>query len=881
MKSSKKVLAFALAAAMVVTAVPATNAQAASTAKLSAKKATVYSEGYKTVTVKTPKSWKSVKVTATSNKKSVAKVKKTAAKKIKVTGVKPGTAKVTVKVTYKTSTKKNAKAKTKKLTYTLKVAKVGVALSGDSVVAIGSTTKLTNTKKNSSRAKITYTSSDDSIATVAADGTVTGVKAGKATITAKITVGKDSAETTKDVEVKKFILNSVTQSKLRELTVDVAGDTKALKATDFTVVNPKTNVKYPVSKIAVDSKNTTKVTLTMFADLSDAADYDVTLDGITKSFKATDGKVASISVDPLTIPYATEKEIKLVSKDANGVIVKELPYGKADSSYTFTINTNGNGYTSGSNLYLNKAGDTAVAEISYKSGKYDKDGKPVDNIAAQKVTITAVDQSAVSEFAVKIDKVGKSFDKAKDTNKIAVEDTTRTTAYFKIKDADGKEVSDSVYNKYTVESSDKSVLMLDSNTITVDSNKTRSVVLKGVKVGTAYLLFKDRDNKIVGSVAIDVVAKREVASITLDKNYLTISNTANTTRTVKATLKDQYGDDWTLGTDYIQPEYKDSSNGEKLASISATGNKVTVNVASAKIGTYNYYIQYWKDGKNPVSQVLTIVVSEPTNKNDVSKIDSYRVSFDNETVDTTVKEGNLDQTADTADIKANLIGVAGGVDKTVVSDNSVIYTVKKADGTVIFGYEGNEAAPTTGTVKTNAAIQVDTNTVSSQTDLAGVTGSTLNISVVSDGGIGYKEKNLGAGSYTVIARYAGKVYTSNFVISDNQGKASVTFTPEYSSSNVLQFGSSATVKQALEKAIQEVDYNGYKINSSALASNIVKVEGTINNVPGKVNVDITNDIIARQNNFTVTKLVVKVKVPDTNVYTDVEVDLPNTVITIQ
>ena len=786
-----------------------------------------------------------------------------------------------VKVTYKTSTKKKAKAKTKKLIYTLKVAKVSVALSGDSVVAIGSTTKLTNTKKNSSRAKITYTSSDDSIATVAADGTVTGVKAGKATITAKITVGKDSAETTKDVEVKKFILNSVTQSKLRELTVDVAGDTKALKATDFTVVNPKTNVKYPVSKIAVDSKNTTKVTLTMFADLSDAADYDVTLDGITKSFKATDGKVASISVDPLTIPYATEKEIKLVSKDANGVIVKELPYGKADSSYTFTINTNGNGYTSGSNLYLNKAGDTAVAEISYKSGKYDKDGKPVDNIAAQKVTITAVDQSAVSEFAVKIDKAGKSFDKAKDTNKIAVEDTTRTTAYFKIKDADGKEVSDSVYNKYTVESSDKSVLMLDSNTITVDSNKTRSVVLKGVKVGTAYLLFKDRDNKIVGSVAIDVVAKREVASITLDKNYLTISNTANTTRTVKATLKDQYGDDWTLGTDYIQPEYKDSSNGEKLASISATGNKVTVNVASAKIGTYNYYIQYWKDGKNPVSQVLTIVVSEPTDKNDISKIDSYRVSFDNETVDTTVKEGNLDQTADTADIKANLIGVAGGVDKTVVSDNSVIYTVKKADGTVIFGYEGNEAAPTTGTVKTNAAIQVDTNTVSSQTDLAGVTGSTLNISVVSDGGIGYKEKNLGAGSYTVIARYAGKVYTSNFVISDNQGKASVTFTPEYSSSNVLQFGSSATVKQALEKAIQEVDYNGYKINSSALASNIVKVEGTINNVPGKVNVDITNDTIARQNNFTVTKLVVKVKVPDTNVYTDVEVDLPNTVITIQ
>ena len=798
-----------------------------------------------------------------------------------------------VKVTYKTSTKKSAKTKTKKLTYTLKVAKVGVALSGDSAVAIGSTTKLTNTKKNSSRAKITYTSSDDSIATVAADGTVTGVKAGKATITAKITVGKDSAETTKDVEVKKFILNSVTQSKLRELTVDVAGDTKALKATDFTVVNPKTNVKYPVSKIAVDSKNTTKVTLTMFADLSDAADYDVTLDGITKPFKATDGKVTSISVDPQTIPYATEKEIKLVSKAANGVIVKELPYGKADSSYTFTINTNGNGYTSGSNLYLNKAGDTAVAEISYKSGKYDKDGKPVDDIPAQKVTITAVDQSAVSEFAVKIDKAHKSFDKAKDTNKIAVEDTDYVTAYFKIKDADGKEVSDSVYNKYTVESSDKSVLMLANNTITVDSNKTRSIALKGVKVGTAYLLFKDRDNKIVGSVAIDVVAKREVASITLDKNYLTISNKANTTRTVKATLKDQYGNDWDLSRNggSIAVTYKDSSNGKTLTTAptvtGVSGKDITVNALNAGIGTYNYYVQYInKDGKNTVSQVLTIVVAAPT----TTGVDTYRVDFNNATVDTTVKEGNLDTSAttDNKNITANLYGVSGGVDDELVSSTynsgkKVTYTVKKADGTVIFGYTGNATNPatdTSATVKTNAAINVDNQAVSSSTDLADVQGYTLNISVVSGGAC--KTKNLDAGSYTVIARYDGKIYTSNFVVTDSQGKASVEFTPEFTASNVLKLSDgNGSVKDALVHAIKEVNYNGNKLSGSALYNAIRKVEGTINNVAG-VNGDITTATFRTgQLNFTVTKLVVEIAVPDTSVTTNVEVDLPNTVITIQ
>ena len=535
MKSSKKVLAFALAAAMVVTAVPATNAQAASTAKLSAKKATVYSEGYKTVTVKTPKSWKSVKVTATSNKKSVAKVKKTAAKKIKVTGVKPGTAKVTVKVTYKTSTKKSAKTKTKKLTYTLKVAKVGVALSGDSVVAIGNTTKLTNTKKNSSRAKITYTSSDDSIATVAADGTVTGVKAGKATITAKITVGKDSATTTKDVEVKNYVLSTVAQNKLTELTATVTGNTKNLKASDFTVKSEATNVVYPVSKVTVDSKDASKVTLTLFSELKDAATYDVTLDGITKTFVASDGKVASIALDKATIPYATETEIKLVSKDANGVIIKELKYGDTDNSYNFTIDTKGNGYTTGSKLYLNKIGDTAEATIEYKTGKYDQNGKAEGNIGPNKVTITAADQSAINDFKVRIDGANKKFDKAKDTNKIAAGETGKY-AYFMIKDATGTEVSK--YD-YTVESSDKTVLMLASNTIS-----SKSVGLTPVKQGTAYILFKDKDGKIVNSVAIDVTAGREAATLELDK-YSVDASTSKTVaaKTVSVKVKDQYGDE--------------------------------------------------------------------------------------------------------------------------------------------------------------------------------------------------------------------------------------------------------------------------------------------------------------------------------------------------
>lgn len=90
-----------------------------------------------------------------------------------------------------------------------------------------------------------------------------------------------------------------------------------------------------------------------------------------------------------------------------------------------------------------------------------------------------------------------------------------------------------------------------------------------------------------------------------------------------------------------------------------------------------------------------------------------------------------------------------------------------------------------------------------------------------------------------------------------------------------------SVKDALVHAIKEVNYNGNKLSGSALYNAIRKVEGTINNVAG-VNGDITTATFRTgQLNFTVTKLVVEIAVPDTSVTTNVEVDLPNTVITIQ
>ena len=740
-----------------------------------------------------------------------------------------------VKVTYKTSTKKSAKTKTKKLTYTMKVAKASVALSGNSAVAVGSTTKLTTTKKASSRAKITYTSSDETIATVSEDGTVKGVKAGKATITAKLTIGKDTATATKEVEVKNYVLSTVAQNKLTELTATVAGDTKNLKASDFTVKSEATNVVYPVSKVTVDSKDASKVTLTLFSELKDAATYDVTLDGITKTFVASDGKVASIALDKATIPYATETEIKLVSKDANGVIIKELKYGDTDNSYNFTIDTKGNGYTTGSKLYLNKIGDTAEATIEYKTGKYDQNGKAEGNIGPNKVTITAADQSAINDFKVRIDGANKKFDKAKDTNKIAAGETGKY-AYFMIKDATGTEVSK--YD-YTVESSDKTVLMLASNTIS-----SKSVGLTPVKQGTAYILFKDKDGKIVNSVAIDVTAGREAATLELDK-YSVDASTSKTVaaKTVSVKVKDQYGDE-VAASNYsnVHVSYLSGPVKNETAVAFDASKKAVVVTGSAfdasKTGAYVYKVAYTKDNKEIVAKTLTVNVQKPG-----SAVDSYRLDLDKSSVDVKVDNDNKDSKI----ITAQLMGRSNGVDLNAVQ--SVTYTVKKSDGTVVFGKDN-------GKVITGAAFGVDNNYGD-----ANITGSNLNIKLV-DVTNGTATKNLGAGTYTVTAtckdtKNNDVTITSSFTVTDTQTKASA----EVMHNSVEP--TEDTVEAALKAALvvtygDDVYSNAKDAPEGAKTLVISKVEGKLNDGTEFK----TKDTKVKGHDFNISKLEVTVTVAD-------------------
>ena len=742
MKSSKKVLAFALAAAMVVTAVPATNAQAASTAKLSAKKATVYSEGYKTVTVKTPKSWKSVKVTATSNKKSVAKVKKTAAKKIKVTGVKPGTAKVTVKVTYKTSTKKNAKAKTKKLTYTLKVAKVGVALSGDSVVAIGSTTKLTNTKKNSSRAKITYTSSDNSIATVAADGTVTGVKAGKATITAKITVGKDSATTTKDVEVKKAILKSADQTEYNKIEAVIVGDTKDIKPADVKITNTATKATVAVKSISAKKGVENTYVIETFTGMTDAKEYSVEYAGSTATFTATDNTVAKVALTKTEVPAGVKTPVQAVTKDAKGVVLGYFDLTNANSSkgQVTTALTITKGYVQGTDVYLPTVGDTMVAKITYHTGTFGTDGTETGKIE-DTATITAVDPSTINyNYAVTIGKA-PSWKASSFKANTAIKVGNQENAYFRITDENGNDVSD--YTVYSVETADPTKLVVDATTLSSTGVGSNAVTINGVSAGDTYILVK-KDGKVVFSLPVQVQGKASATSVDLNKTSVTVMDQSDVVVSIEAKLKDQYGSDMAIKsatvTNLAKPNENAKANfltasvNDKKAVIAVTGSAFTTNCPTY-YGTYTYKVTLKDTDNKEINRTFTV--------NFVKKSDTqaYQLSLPTE-VNTTVG----------TDTAAKDILVSVSVDKM-------------GNGAPIGTYSGDVEY----TVKDSNGKDIDSKYIDKNE------ASAINIKAVScsaiTGGNGF-QKNLVAGTYYVTAKFTVNKNTvsvsGSFTIKDEQ-----------------------------------------------------------------------------------------------------------------
>ena len=714
MKSSKKVLAFALAAAMVVTAVPATNAQAASTAKLSAKKATVYVGSSKTLTVTTPSSWKSVKTTVSSSAKSIAKVSKTSTKKVKVTAVKAGKAKVTVKVTAKKNGKKVSKTLASNITvknYKVRLEDAtGATVSGTTIAVVGTPVQFT-AKTAPAKAAVTYTSSDSAIATVDTTGKVTPVKTGKVTITA----ATDKASTTAEVEVKNYVLKSVAQTKANTLETVVLGKTSDIKPADIKITNTANNNAIAVKSVSVDKADATKVTVETFADMKDAAKYNVELDGTVQTFTATDGVVSDVNVTPVTIAANTKgTEIKGQTVDKNNIIIDEFKASEASGKNAELNLSTTQGYVDGDKLVLPTVGNKGTAEVKYHTYKFDTNGNEV-GAYTKKVDITAVAENAITTTGFNMTFADKApnWDKDKTTNQLAI--GSSKNAYFKFVGSDGKEISN--YSDYSVVSSDDSILLLPKTTL-INSTTLVSVVVK--------------------SLAVSVTASSKLTNVTLGNTAITISKTASVDNKVSVKAVDQYNNDITTASKIILSGA--TSDADKAISATRDGNDVkVVATADAEAGkTYTVKVEV-KNGDVTINRYFTVKVVKTND--DVTKASDLRLEVSG------VKDGKVD------------MAVADDADAEKAAKN-VTVRVAAYDAGAKIGYVDNA----TYEINNDKKSVVTTST----------TGAS--ISVVSCGAATVS-KNLDAGkTYTVTVKTAKKTFTTTFSVVDTQASASVNIT---------------------------------------------------------------------------------------------------------
>ena len=638
----------------------------------------------------------------------------------------------TVKVTAKKNGKKVSKTLASNITvknYKVRLEDAtGATVSGTTIAVVGTPVQFT-AKTAPAKAAVTYTSSDSAIATVDATGKVTPVKTGKVTITA----ATDKASTTAEVEVKNYVLKSVAQTKANTLETVVLGKTSDIKPADIKITNTANNNAIAVKSVSVDKADATKVTVETFADMKDAAKYNVELDGTVQTFTATDGVVTDVNVTPVTIAANTKgTEIKGQTVDKNNIIIDEFKASEASGKNAELNLSTTQGYVDGDKLVLPTVGNKGTAEVKYHTYKFDTNGNEV-GAYTKKVDITAVAENAITTTGFNMTFASKvpNWDKDTASNQLAI--NSGKDAYFKFVGSDGKEISN--YPDYSVVSSDDSILLLPKTTLT---NSATPVSVKGIKEGAAYINVLDKDGKVVKSLAVSVTASSKLTNVTLGNTAITISKTASVDNKVSVKAVDQYNNDITTASKIILSGA--TSDADKAISATRDGNDVkVVATADAEAGkTYTVKVEV-KNGDVTINRYFTVKVVKTND--DVTKASDLRLEVSG------VKDGKVD------------MAVADDADAEKAAKN-VTVRVAAYDAGAKIGYVDNA----TYEINNDKQSVVTTST----------TGAS--ISVVSCGAATVS-KNLDAGkTYTVTVKTAKKTFTTTFSVVDTQASASVKVT---------------------------------------------------------------------------------------------------------
>ena len=287
MRKFKKALAFALASAMIVSAVPASAAAKTNSAK--GTKSTIYTytvDKSKKADANNKRSW--IKVTAKKGYtyKLVNKTKDIVSlTKTRVEAKKTGTAKINVNFY------KNGKyVETKSVKITVKKAPmIGKVTLDKSEITVGETTKVSNAGKGTAY----FYSSNKDVATVdKTTGEITAKAAGTTTISAVNTITKARVYLTLTVNAQL----AAKQTGSKEITLT---GTNFTKDTAVTVKRGNTVVSIDTANVTASSDGKTLVLPTK--SVITAAEYTVTVGDKTVNFTGEASKIAKIDVSDVAV----------------------------------------------------------------------------------------------------------------------------------------------------------------------------------------------------------------------------------------------------------------------------------------------------------------------------------------------------------------------------------------------------------------------------------------------------------------------------------------------------------------------------------------------------------------------------------------------------
>lgn len=455
-------------------------------------------------------------------------------------------------------------------------------------------------------------------------------KTSKFTFAAKVKV----VEAAPVVEVAK--ITEATQKETKKVAVKFSTAVESVKPTDFTITKVDGSIVIPLKGAVIDADKTGAMIET-YTDMKDGKEYTITYTAAdeaktvsTVNFVATDAKVAKLAISTTTIPANDSTEVKINTLDAQGVLLGSYKFSDlAQQKITADIKCSNNGYKDGDKIYLKNAGDTAEIKTVLHTYQYEN-GVEKDTIP-ETFIVTAVDETyAGYTFGYSIVKSGSgepAWDASSYKQNTATPIKENALAFFNFKNAVGTNRN----SKFSISSADTNVLLVGGG----KADQAGGMSVKGVNVGSTYLLVKDEKGSLVASLPVSVNEARKASRLELSTQSVSVSNVASQAAIdVWPTVYDQYNEKMSIDSIDFKA-LTVASTDETVLKNDTTNKKFVVTGAGVRAdhtGTYYYELKATSNNVT-VTNNLSVNVSKPS-----GTVETYGVEVESATVDLATDE---------------------------------------------------------------------------------------------------------------------------------------------------------------------------------------------------------------------------------------------------